>query len=229
MRLIAFGCSLTFGVGLSDIWDYKKNKCIYESPSKFAWPQLVANKLNIECVNKSKAGAGTKEIWFKIVNTKFKNSDIVIVMWSNINRHCIINEENHSIQRVNIWDKDDQSKLFYKYFWCPSDFYLETLLRVNHIQLFLQDKVKLIKHLMSSDTIDILKTKLKVAKSDQEKFNILTTELRQVWNIVQFLEFDGVRQDICDEKYGPLALDDHHPGPLAHEKFANKIFEQIKL
>ena len=40
MRLVAFGCSQTWGSALPDVWDYKKKQQIYEQgTSKYAWTQ----------------------------------------------------------------------------------------------------------------------------------------------------------------------------------------------
>ena len=93
MRLVAFGCSNTFGQALPDVWDYKKNVSISkQGPSKYAWPQVLADKLNLECVNLGTPGASNKEVWFHIVNTEFKKSDIVIILWPGRSRWCIIKD-----------------------------------------------------------------------------------------------------------------------------------------
>jgi len=60
MRLIAFGCSYTYGAGLEDCFTPPIGHG--PIPSKFAWPQLVANELNMECINMSSSGASNKEI-----------------------------------------------------------------------------------------------------------------------------------------------------------------------
>mgnify|MGYP003309481114 CR=1 FL=1 len=87
-RLIAFGCSHTYGQALPDIWDHKKNKEITtQGPSKYAWPQILSDKLNLECINLGSPGASNKEVWFHIVNTEFKKSDIVI-LWFQYYNHC---------------------------------------------------------------------------------------------------------------------------------------------
>ena len=63
MRLVAFGCSQTWGSALPDVWGIKENQTIHErGVSKYAWPKLLANKLDVECVNLGIAGASNKEI-----------------------------------------------------------------------------------------------------------------------------------------------------------------------
>lgn len=83
-RLIVFGCSLAYGVGLPDCWpDTKK-------PSKFCWPELIAKSMNRKLVNKSVPGSSNKRIWYTISRFKFKPDDVVIISWSYPNRYSII-------------------------------------------------------------------------------------------------------------------------------------------
>ena len=82
-KLYTFGDSNTWGIGLLDIWDAEKNfyllkktsnkdsvlhDQVFYGPSKHAWPQILADKLKIECINKSIPGASNKEIWLEIIN-----------------------------------------------------------------------------------------------------------------------------------------------------------------
>ena len=74
MRVIAFGCSFTFGHGLPDCFNPPKNPG--KAPSKYAWPSLVANELNVKCINKSLPGSSNKRIWHNIGKFKFKKTKI---------------------------------------------------------------------------------------------------------------------------------------------------------
>ncbi len=80
-RLIAFGCSFTFGQGLIDIYP-SSNKS-----SRFAWPELLGNKLKRSVINRGKPGIGNLEILNRVLTTKFEPSDIVVIMWSQFVRH----------------------------------------------------------------------------------------------------------------------------------------------
>ena len=64
-RLIAFGCSNTFGQALEDCWDYEKND-VGEYPSKLAWPSVLSKKLDLECHNHALPGASNKLIMNQI-------------------------------------------------------------------------------------------------------------------------------------------------------------------
>lgn len=105
MRLIAFGCSHTYGVGLKDCWlDIGGPGDL--PPSKLAWPQLMANKLNIECINASKWGSSNREIWHRIINFDFKSDDIIIAQWTYPNRDCIIRQDG-TIEQLATWHHED--------------------------------------------------------------------------------------------------------------------------
>mgnify|MGYP003685579447 FL=1 len=71
MRLVAFGCSYTQGIGLNGL-DYTYSR-YYDSPlesvlkvksaSKDAWPHLLADKLGVECVNLGQGGNSSKFVF----------------------------------------------------------------------------------------------------------------------------------------------------------------------
>ena len=238
MRLVAFGCSNTFGQALPDIWDHKKNECIFnQGPSKYAWPQLLANKLDIECVNISKPGASNKEIWYNIVNTEFKKNDIVIILWSHLNRYCFIQKNN--ILQLGTWIVIDQlrrwcsnqkqrkqAKAFFKHFYDEYDMLLDFYLRSNHIQSFLQDKVELVKHL----TIFKQAGGQEYPKGKQEwgerTFHIPSLPNFN-WNKIKFSP-NLCMDDFIEEQYPSNALDGMHPGLETHKEFATSIYNEIK-
>jgi hypothetical protein len=202
MRLVAFGCSNTFGGALPDVWGKETRKDITSNQSKYAWPQLLANKLNIECVNNGIPGASNKEIWYRILKFKFHKNDIVVVNWSLFDRWCIIDIEGEKIiTRFHHSQRNNPDDVFFKYIHNFNDIILDFYLRVNHIQTVLQDKIKLIKYYCSSNP-----------------------SMSPNWNKIKFSNISIL--DI-KSKY-PLALDNHHPGPEAHKAFATEIYNEIK-
>lgn len=209
-RLITFGCSCTFGQALPDIWDYKKNIPILEQgPSKYAWPQLLADKLNLECVNLGIPGSSNKEIWYTILNTEFFKDDIVIVMWSFFDRWCVIKKDELKYIR-------HQESLFFKYFHDDYDMLLDFYLRINHIQFFLQNKVKLLKHTIAKENPNHMT--LNYNPMEEKNENIYDVPN---WNQVIF-------SDAClPMNIKPYAMDHNHPGIKAHEFCANKIETEL--
>jgi len=134
MRIVAFGCSYTYGHGLPDCLEADK---ITQgpNPSKLAFPALLASKLNCESVNLGKSGNSNKEIWHDILNFKFQKDDIVLVTWTYFNRYCIIKSDN--IRRINPW-KDDE-KLYYMKYSNRHDMVLDFYGRLNHVQSYLNN------------------------------------------------------------------------------------------
>lgn len=113
-RLIAFGCSITHGAGLNDIFEpsdnpsrrasatggHKNNHDYYGGVgSKFAWPIRLQNQLESSgnpvntVVNNGWVGASNKRIWNNIVNFNYEEKDIVVVLWTFKERDCMFQEE----------------------------------------------------------------------------------------------------------------------------------------
>jgi len=80
-KLIAIGCSFTEHNLRSD----SSPDIDHDFPR---WPQHLADKLDMECVNLGQCGSGNKQILSKIINTVLteKNIGIVVVMWSQFQR-----------------------------------------------------------------------------------------------------------------------------------------------
>lgn len=81
-RLVAFGCSYTFGFGLADVWLFHAGyKC-----SINAWPNKLGELLGYEVVNKGWPGSGQQEIFNIITNFDFKPDDLCVIMWTHFDR-----------------------------------------------------------------------------------------------------------------------------------------------
>ena len=225
-RLVTFGCSHTYGQALPDVWDYENNKEITtQGPSKYAWSQILSDKLNLECINLGSPGASNKEVWFHIVNTEFKKSDIVIILWPGRYRWCIIKDlvpntavpidtdyssvedfNNRKVEKIgpfNFDKKHSSSTAFYKYLFDEQDYRIDYLMRVNYVSMLLKNKVKILKH--------------------------YETEIKELCNYPNW--FMG---KFCKEKFFidilkkyPKAEDNAHSGIDGHKAFANIVYKEI--
>jgi hypothetical protein len=81
-RLIAFGCSFTYGQGLPECAIGNNDSKVSNTPSELAWPAALGKLLKIETINKGIPGASNLEILYQILNFEFKNNDIVVIMWT---------------------------------------------------------------------------------------------------------------------------------------------------
>lgn len=85
MRLVTFGCSNTYGVAL-------------ENPSLEAWPAILGNELGVEVINNAVPGSSNLEILYNILKFDFKKDDLVIIMWTIVNRDYLFYD-----QQIGVW------------------------------------------------------------------------------------------------------------------------------
>ena len=223
-RLVTFGCSNTFGYALSDVWDYKKNIPIVDGPpSKYAWPQLLADKLDLECVNLGIPGASNKQIWHTIINTEFFETDIVIILWSWYNRWCVLDKKqnNNKIKQFHQYQKNNDAKIFFKHLHTTYDMVVDFYLRCNHIETLLKDKIKIIKQ-GSQECGKIIESRLNVDDDNRQLYD-QNVYFVPKWNKVSFLKFN--LSNFRDQNN--LAHDNKHVGPKTYEKFAMTIYEEL--
>lgn len=216
-RLVVFGCSLSFGTGLPDCWS---EDSIPEEPSKFAWPQLLADKLGIECVNLSEGGNSNKQIDYDVLNAEIKPDDIVIVQWSYMDRWCIIREDtiDKIFAYMVYWDKiKDSSKKFNKDAPMPGfqkmatsffgdlhsayDMNADLNMRMQHTWTHLNHIGVRQLHMITHGSFKRL------------PFNNVPVD--------EQLSISKLRDRF------PLALDGSHPGLEAHAAFAEQVFEEL--
>lgn len=191
-RLVTFGCSFTYGTALAD------GPPNSNTPSKFSWPSILSEKLEIDCINKASPGASNLEILYHILNTKFEENDIVIILWSFFARGTVINKDG--LEKYGLWLPN-----FKKWLGTNSYDHLKTIswYYMHHAELYLNSlKVKnycysIEKGLMEQSRPDYIKIK----------------NLR---------ELNGLYKNMPD-----LANDNAHPGPITHENFANLVYQNL--
>jgi len=171
MRIVAFGCSYTYGHGLPDCLDNDGHPG--PNDSKLAFPALVAKKLECEYVNLGKSGNSNKEIWNDILSFDFKKDDIALITWTYYSRFCIIKSDK--VQRISPWNERD--KPFYMNYSNRNDMLLDFYTRLNHINTYLQTKnIKSFNYVIEDsenespewNTVDILGVFQKIDEADDE-------------------------------------------------------------
>lgn len=101
-RLIAFGCSYTYGEGLPDCY---KDGQAGPYPSRLSWPTLVATKLGISMNNLALPGAGNAEILDRVLRFQFEPDDICMIMWTHFVRYAHFKViDNYHPRREWGWD-----------------------------------------------------------------------------------------------------------------------------
>ena len=193
-RLIAFGCSHTYGLELPDC------PTIHDPPSKMGFPNIVGKKLNLEVINRADTGASQKQIAATILETEFKNDDVVIINWSNPNRRGIWNGV-HWEQLAN-WNTDKTWKKFYAKYHREEDDILDSLMNINLANFFLKEKCK------------------KIINSIHE-YKKEIVESSVTWNNIKI---DLVFEDI---NYYYDVLEHGHPNLKSHEVFAERLLNLL--
>ena len=197
-RLIAFGCSYTYGTALKDCPRYEYTP----EPSKFAWPNLLANKLNLKVTNLSVPGSSNKKIWHKLVSfePQITSNDIVVISWTHLKRNCVILSDKKYLN-IAPWEADSPAgRVWYRFFDNDYNNNLELNLQMSHISLLLNSKgIKNYHFFASRDEIKI------------ETYNTA--------NILN-LNFQDFNVD--------TGSDNAHPGHKSHSKFTKALYRKIK-
>ena len=201
-RLIALGCSNTYGQGLHDC--YLKGGP-GPHPSKYAWPARLGEMLDKEAVNLGQPGASNRYIWHKALTTDFELDDIVVLHWTLIHRHAVIYND-HTYLNLGIWYTMDRpvSDHWKKYIAAVDDDYdmlLESCICIDHANKYLENRVGKI---------------VNIVFNDQEFDNLPS------WCDFKF--------DLSAAPFNldyPLALDDAHTGPRGHKELAKAIKELL--
>lgn len=194
-RLIAFGCSYTYGVGLEDCYIAPKVSGPY--PSKFAFPNLVAQELNLECHNMAVGGYSNLAILDSILNYNFLPNDIVLVLWTFKNRDMVYKKPDE-VEHKGRWIKE----------WMVQqntyDLIIKGFLHIHHAYLFLKNK-NINFYFLDADWY-VKKDMFPNWMSD-----------------VQFLPFDFQRFEFIP----PIGLDNLHPGHNFHKVLAEFVVKNI--
>jgi len=198
-RLIAFGCSCTYGNGLEDCLT---TNTLNPFPSNLAWPKLLADKLSLECVNKGHSGFSNKRIWHKILNFDYKKDDVVLVLWTNKERFTVLDKKDQKTKDIGVWKEDPLSKWYYKMCYNDYDHLVDANLRISHSATFL-------------DNLNIQNYHMFVQEIDK----CFIPQTSNTLPIPVFSEFA--------EPYG-LAPDNLHPSKEAHKKYTDLIYKAIK-
>lgn len=203
-KLVTFGCSITYGHGLADcvVNKFEPGKV----PSKYAWPQIVADHLGLSLDNQSRPGASNLEILHKILNYKFKETDYVVVMWTFSNRDYIFGNKNLITQKqsgtqVGSWQTGSLLDSWVAVH-SESDLATRTWLNVHHANLFLKS--------MNIPVYNFF-VSLKYLKKYKQSFVAVP--------------YSNIKVEKLEEI--DKALDNLHPGPKSHIAIAGKIIKVL--
>lgn len=129
-RLLTFGCSYTYGSGLSDSHPIR--------PSKHAWPNVLAKMLGRKCLNLGSPGASNKRIWCLASREQYQQDDIVVFLWTHIERYSIVQLDGRIVD-IGPWNTDKIGHAYYRYFQNTKDSNVELNCKLSQIKLYLNN------------------------------------------------------------------------------------------
>lgn len=214
MRLVAFGCSYTQGIGLNGL-DYTYSR-YYDSPlesvlkvksaSKDAWPHLLADKLGLECVNLGQGGNSSKFVFQMIREFDFQETDIVVIQWPQPERHVIWQDGMKVDALMQIAPGYGHAVNYYRHYYTTFDSCYNTAVYIENTHTYLKDKCKALYSVSYNDTKHMVENETLKAT-----FPILA-------DVGEFF-VANLSKDYCN---------DGHPGKTYHEDFANRMAEKIQ-
>lgn len=143
-RLIAFGCSFTYGQGLPGCIIGNTKNDFAKFPSKKAWPTILGDLLDIDVINKGQPGASNREILFHVLNFNFCHKDIAVLMWTLPNRDLYFIKNKKPVKpfrQLGLWRK---GKDLFANYWLrkTTDFdnSIKSWFHMHHAELYLKSK-----------------------------------------------------------------------------------------
>lgn len=199
-RLVTFGCSFTYGQSLPDCHED------ISRPSNFAWPKLLSDKLNYECVNLSSPGSGNFQILMNVLKTDFKTDDLVILAFSYFHRYDFYQMTDKIGEGTSINFKQAKHKqIIMSEMWALDNYqeknYWDNWLAIQHCELFLNFK------------------KVK-------NYSFLNLPYGAKENKPNLLELSGFMDDVRCVGVD-VALDNQHPGIRSHKILAEKLWNKL--
>jgi hypothetical protein len=196
-KLVAFGCSFTYGHGLPDCW--KGEGLAGDFPSKMAWPSLLAAALKKECVNASYPGCSNIGILNNVLSYDFDKDDVAVILWTYTDRDLIF-YQNKSPIKIHAWIENDLLKS-----WSEThnsyDLEIRSWFYIHHVYHYLQNKGIKFYFLRIN-----LKSNIPSWAKGIEFLNTDIQSLRKIY---------------------PPALDGSHPGEACHKEFSHLVWNEI--
>lgn len=226
-RLFAFGCSHTFGYALPDVVQYMQEHQGEIYPTKFgknhsfgsryAWPQVLAKRLNLECYNYGCCGAsGTETVWLFtqcLQHDMISAGDTVVVQWPSFQRTGIFYQETGTERTGTpsrrFWPgnlEDKKATVFYYDYYDEYDFAVQRWREIILVDLVCQARGIRCYHMLVNEE--------------------LGPEAVELETLTQNIKIDFVPIDYNPGDSPPwivdTARDGHHYGVESHKLIADK-------
>lgn len=209
MKIIAVGCSYTYGQGLLDC--HIEPNLPGPVHSKQSWPSLLGSLLEKEVVNLSQPGYSNLAILNEILNYDLEINDIVCIMWTFKNRDMKFRLDKNNIKHGR-WDKK------WAFFQDPYDLMMKNFIHIHHAKCYLEG-LGIKYFFMDLDNFNVFRS-----RQDGQLFSLPENQLPSWITTLHILDIDFSEL----EKNTPLGLDNLHPGPIFHQIIAEILQYKIQ-
>lgn len=232
MKLVAFGCSHTFGWGLPEydyhnMWqDLYTGKARPNVAPQLAYPNLLAEKLGLECDNRAVPGASCKEIMLHILEHKFNPTDTVTVAWTIPSRYCIVRDDVPRIDRIGPWAAkvEDTGNPINRLFTKPDKTRIQEIATSYYKDCYDDIDAKIEMH----KNVQFAYLYLKEKVNDQYHFGVHEYDIRKHWSTKEWFDAPTLYTNIIADQKEINALEDGHPNHKGHEVIAQTLYNLIK-
>lgn len=208
MRLVTFGCSRTYGMGLPDV--YPDNK---KQGSDYAWPVHFKNYYNYDSLlNLARPGVDNSHIARTVLDftTSDDEDSFYIIQWATPNRISFYDEKDNKYDFYGIWSLEDKdpkkatkAKFYYENFFSGYQSKINTIMMIYMIQLHMEKINK--KYFMFTFTNS------GIFEIDFDFFKNLPIDGNTIYPI---------NSSHVEEENTDIALDNNHNGVKFHKRFA---------
>lgn len=139
MRFVVFGCSHTYGEGIT-----RKDKGGFNgSPSLHSWPNILRSKYKIPLKNYSRCGASNHYILQAMKAHKWQKNDIAITLFTYPTRYSYYTKEKtceNILPNIRIAPTREEKVINYTFYKLFTDYHVEkvNLIDIEHAYLFLK-------------------------------------------------------------------------------------------
>ena len=202
-RLVAFGCSLTYGDCLPDCYNPDENDPLgyvaSPAPSTGAWPRVAADLLGMGCLNLSRSGSSNTRILLSVLGHDWRDGDVAAVLWSYPDRDVLFTEKGP--KHLGGWNADSPG-VARSYYTAHSseDLQMRTWIHHHHAALYLESLG--VPFVMGS----------------------VTGWVRLWWAGRDYRSIDS---GVFAQPFIDLGLDGWHPGAEQHREWASVFARQI--
>jgi len=208
-RLVAFGCSHTYGEGHVDCLP-SKTETEPPPPSQYAWPALLGKILDKEVVNLGCPGCSNRYIANSILNADIKQDDVVVILWTEFNRSTVFTPDSlRKLRLATSIHPTRNSKVarnYYKWIHDPYNSFLESLESMNLVNYHLQN----------------YRYVYNFKANFNSKFRRNTPDI--VYEYPKWNKVNLINQSL---HYVDRAADNDHPGPESQKLIARDMLKYV--